>query len=262
LPTEPRYRPSAQDGGLVRLREQAKYVRIIFWAELLCAVSVNLCGFALPLVWHLADMPAECVYRLFEISQLVGPFSMLFVVYAVLRLTAPSGGRTVTRGQVALRVFVLLELTLQLMLTARRHGVVFPTPLVFWISRHVLYVFLVVGVFAFLGSVLHDIFEHRRARSAIVVGVAVGVATILIRFSAVPLLSSIHMSETAINWVMLLLDGAVGACAFPALWRIQKTFQRVAESRCVDCGYLLRGLLGPRCPECGTEFAGAPTSGD
>lgn len=233
----------------------AKSVRILFWAELVCALSVNLCGFSLPVVGQLAHVPPDRIHRLFQISQLIRPFSMFFVVYAVIRLTAPTGGfRRATGGQVALRILVMLELILQWMLTARRHGVSFPTPLVFWVARHILYASLAVGVFVFLASVLRTFFDLKRARSAVFVGVAVSVSAIFTRFGVDPLLAWFDITETLTDWVVLLLNGVAGAWAFVVLWDIQKSFQRVAESRCVGCGYSLRGLREPRCPECGTEF--------
>jgi hypothetical protein len=52
------------------------------------------------------------------------------------------------------------------------------------------------------------------------------------------------------------------AAAAVALWYYRRTGQRIRrlEGHCATCGYDLRGLPEPRCPECGSPFTPRPAS--
>jgi hypothetical protein len=49
-------------------------------------------------------------------------------------------------------------------------------------------------------------------------------------------------------WTLFLLSAAVAICFWSRAPRVRRGY-------CASCGYNLRGLREPRCPECGTAFA-------
>lgn len=53
---------------------------------------------------------------------------------------------------------------------------------------------------------------------------------------------------------VVLVATAIGTWGLWILWRVRRIVIRMCEGRCVDCGYLLKGLPENRCPECGRAF--------
>lgn len=47
---------------------------------------------------------------------------------------------------------------------------------------------------------------------------------------------------------------AIGLGVFDLVLALRRARRRQEELRCGNCGYLLKGLRDPRCPECGTPF--------
>lgn len=60
---------------------------------------------------------------------------------------------------------------------------------------------------------------------------------------------------------VVLVATAIGGWGLWILWRFRGIVIRMCEGRCVDCGYLLKGLPENRCPECGTPFMPLPDGG-
>jgi hypothetical protein len=88
---------------------------------------------------------------------------------------------------------------------------------------------------------------------AIVYGLATGVFAAA---TAIVLLTSLESTIADGPRADLLIIGASAA-----LWSagILVILRPIRRSRCVACGYDLRGIAGPRCPECGlVDAAGKP----
>ncbi len=54
----------------------------------------------------------------------------------------------------------------------------------------------------------------------------------------------------ATGYALAALPGIVVAAFLSAWW----SRRRVWETRCRECGYILRGITEPRCPECGQSI--------
>ena len=53
----------------------------------------------------------------------------------------------------------------------------------------------------------------------------------------------------------MVLSGMITVCACLGWVLVTRTTERRdGETRCRTCGYILRGLSEPRCPECGTPI--------
>lgn len=207
------------------------------------------------MIGYYADIPMEQVRYYFQISQLIRPLSMFLVVYAVIRLTAINERIGQAKiGMIALRILVVLELIVQWSLIARQIGLSFPTPVIFWVSRHILYACLAFGVFVYLASVLRKRLDHKRAQSAVIAGIIIFITAVVTTIGAGALLEWSDIGEMLVNRIVLLFNGVAGVWAFVVLWGIQKSFYRMAEGLCFHCGYSLRSLIESRCPECGLEF--------
>ncbi len=63
------------------------------------------------------------------------------------------------------------------------------------------------------------------------------------------------MHETATCYVVLALVCLAAIPFFVVRYRRATLRMLQAENRCTRCGYDLRGLTEPRCPECGTPFS-------
>jgi hypothetical protein len=88
----------------------------------------------------------------------------------------------------------------------------------------------------------------------VIVGVSL---TLLIPSYSSP---STPQEQGAAEWAAWLVTAAsvlVAALAGYRYWRYQRKRLPPAddEPRCEYCGYILRGLPEPRCPECGEPFA-------
>ena len=63
------------------------------------------------------------------------------------------------------------------------------------------------------------------------------------------------------SWIMATMFICVAAFGLVMVVRdivryryLSERYKRVAENRCLNCGYPLKGLPNNRCPECGTSF--------
>jgi len=67
--------------------------------------------------------------------------------------------------------------------------------------------------------------------------------------------SAVPVQKTALlsGLLMFAFLGAVPLGIYTLLTRITKT-HRSDETRCRKCGYILRGITEPRCPECGERI--------
>ena len=54
-------------------------------------------------------------------------------------------------------------------------------------------------------------------------------------------------------WLLIMLLGGIVLCT-QAVLEVKRTFPRPDSPNCAECGYFLKGLPEPRCPECGKEF--------
>ncbi len=52
-----------------------------------------------------------------------------------------------------------------------------------------------------------------------------------------------------------LLDLFAGVWGLVTVWRFGDRLPVAAKGRCLCCGYLLKGLTQPRCPECGADWS-------
>lgn len=53
---------------------------------------------------------------------------------------------------------------------------------------------------------------------------------------------------------LFVLSVGMGTWAVSIVWRFRRIVGRICVGRCVDCGYILKGLPGRVCPECGRAF--------
>ena len=82
-------------------------------------------------------------------------------------------------------------------------------------------------------------------------GLASGWLTVLVVWTLTGL-RPIDQLEAAAFVVTIILPPVVAALTYPFIVYLSR--DRDDETRCRKCGYILRGITEPRCPECGERI--------
>lgn len=103
-------------------------------------------------------------------------------------------------------------------------------------------------------SLLLLVIGHRaRYTAAVRLGLAqVGVLVLLLAMVAVRPPLGDAIVQGVVHFAFLLVGAVALFITSLHAWQNHPAFQRRWE--CQECGYILRGLIRPRCPECGTPF--------
>ena len=90
----------------------------------------------------------------------------------------------------------------------------------------------------------------------VVVAVLVGFAVqVVVRLSLLRYLTTATYANTALQLSLSLLTLSLPVLIYALLtWRYGPRPEDVMETRCRECGYILRGITEPRCPECGESI--------
>ena len=232
---------------------------VLFWTFLLSYLLPNLIGFALPFIGgH---------HRHLAWNGLIHLAASIPLVIGVLALTAPCpAGSAIAVSEPlrrVLRILVWLDVLRRVLQTgARLHGL--------WRAGLNVSLPVVPMFFAHAAPLLSGLMyiRHLSLRLSLT-GLARSFTVFtsayfgLLGLELACLALELHVMQpkrwsivTIVSWLLIWVWGLV------LLRKLAGRLKRAINDQCMHCGYLLRGLPEPRCPECGRPFLvpGTPSS--